>query len=188
MVFFLMQASRAAAKPHAPERPRTSTHPCAVPFLLPPLNRPSLCGQAYKGAWLCHSAEVPLHCPAQHANPPPFADCAAGVPRRRGPPAQDLAHPSRRVAFQHPGQDWRQLEPEVRAPTCTRSSPLRFAVLALPVHLCAHARACSPRGHMYAELLPDILASRVPKTAEGTPYPVAGEHRMEWEEGRRLCC
>ncbi|KAL4428238.1 hypothetical protein ABPG75_002327 [Micractinium tetrahymenae] len=31
----------------------------------------------------------------------------------------------------------------------------------------------SPRGHMYAELLPDILASRVPKTAEGTPYPVA---------------
>lgn len=31
---------------------------------------------------------------------------------------------------------------------------------------------------MYAELLPDILASRVPKTAEGTPYPVAGEGRL----------
>ncbi|PSC70832.1 6-phosphofructo-2-kinase fructose-2,6-bisphosphatase-like isoform X2 [Micractinium conductrix] len=31
----------------------------------------------------------------------------------------------------------------------------------------------SKRGQMYAELLPDILASRVPKTADGQTYPMA---------------
>jgi len=27
---------------------------------------------------------------------------------------------------------------------------------------------------MYAQLLPDILASRIPRTGDGKPYPVAG--------------
>ncbi|PRW44500.1 G8 domain-containing [Chlorella sorokiniana] len=31
----------------------------------------------------------------------------------------------------------------------------------------------SPRGEMYAQLLPDILASRIPRTGDGKPYPVA---------------
>jgi hypothetical protein len=32
----------------------------------------------------------------------------------------------------------------------------------------------SARGQMYSQLLPDILASRIPRTADGKPFPVAG--------------
>jgi len=36
---------------------------------------------------------------------------------------------------------------------------------------------------MYAELLPDILASRVPKTADGKAYPVAGRCASKGAQG-----
>ena len=47
-----------------------------------------------------------------------------------------------------------------------------------PLPRCVVSAVCSPRGQMYAQLLPEILSSRMPKTAEGKQYPVAGGARM----------
>ena len=131
------------------------------------------------------------------AQPRTRAPCAplpavAGVPRGRGAAPQDMADTARRVAVQHHGQDWRQLVAQaglgstffwgwlsregcMRGSACAEqpcaldSVSNHWYLLRAPV-LIPHSK----RGQMYAELLPDILASRVPKTADGQTYPMAG--------------
>jgi hypothetical protein len=133
--------------------------------------------------------------PREARVPRPAPPAGAGVPCRRGPPPQDLAHAARRVAVQHAGQDWGQLAAQVgteragrrrrrgegQAQQPARARRWRPPGLAAPTAAAGPcplpllpAARCSARGQMYSQLLPDILASRIPRTADGKPFPVAG--------------
>ena len=58
---------------------------------------------------------------------------------------------------------------------CTPFSTACPLACSLPCDVCCALCAVrSPRGQMYAQLLPEILSSRMPKTADGKQYPVAG--------------
>lgn len=204
MVFFLMQVSGLHPPCLPGARPYVQAHPPRVaPALQIPLAPPAaLCASLRK--WSpCRSSRACLPCPArpacQSSRPAALVAqvCRAGVGRPRkiwltrhgeshfntlgkiggnsglrcapGPAA--LPPLSAAALLVHcPGLS-------VLA-CCAASLAVASLCVApappLPATVCLLLPECSPRGHMYAELLPDILASRVPKTAEGTPYPVAG--------------
>lgn len=118
MVFFLMQASGPC--------------PAGPLFLCCISSGPLPCAASrsarQQGAAVYPSARAHLHTePACFACPPLLSHARrAGVPCWCRPAAQDLAHPARRVALQHPGQDWRQLWFEVSTPAgrMPRAPPL----------------------------------------------------------------